>query len=178
MTVPGDPAPGPTGERADDDRYRVLLVCSSGGHLAQLMRLRPWWESLDRSWACFPLADARSLLEGERVDWVHHPTTRNLPNLVRNLVLAVRVLRRERPDVIVSTGAGAAVPFFWVIPLALYLLTFVLVFARRPLLRHSWMLRAQIVVIAAVAGFYIIPNLYIVVGLHVLGMFEIGRAHV
>jgi len=23
------------------------------------------------------------------------------------------VLRRERPDVIVSTGAGAAVPFFW-----------------------------------------------------------------
>ena len=34
--------------------------------------------------------------------------------LVRNLVLAVRVLRRERPDVIVSTGAGAAVPFFWI----------------------------------------------------------------
>jgi hypothetical protein len=65
----------------------------------------------------------------------------------------------------------AAVPFFWVIPLALYLLTFVLVFARRRLLHHSWMLRAQIVVIAAVAGFYIIPNLYVVVGLHVLGMF-------
>ena len=114
MTVPGDPAPGPTGARAEADRYRVLLVCSSGGHLAQLMRLRPWWESLDRSWACFPLADARSLLEGERVDWVHHPTTRNVPNLLRNLVLAVRVLRRERPDVIVSTGAGAAVPFFWI----------------------------------------------------------------
>ena len=114
MTVPGDPSPGPSAGRVAPDRYRVLLVCSSGGHLAQLMRLRPWWETLDRSWACFPLADARSLLEGERVDWVHHPTTRNLPNLVRNLVLAVRVLRRERPDVIVSTGAGAAVPFFWI----------------------------------------------------------------
>jgi len=33
---------------------------------------------------------------------------------VRNLGLAVRVLWRERPDVIVSTGAGVAVPFFWV----------------------------------------------------------------
>ena len=29
----------------------------------------------------------------------------------------------------------ASVPFLWVIPLALYLLTFVLVFARRPLFR-------------------------------------------
>ena len=37
----------------------------------------------------------------------------------------------------------AAVPLLWVVPLALYLLTFVLVFARRPLLRHSLMVRAQ-----------------------------------
>ena len=65
----------------------------------------------------------------------------------------------------------AAVPFFWVLPLALYLLTFVLVFARRPLLRHSWMLHAQVVVIAFVAGFYIVPNLYLVVVLHIVGMF-------
>ena len=94
--------------------YRILLVCSSGGHLAQLMRLRDWWQGHDRAWACFPLEDARALLEGERVTWVHHPTTRNLPNLVRNLGLALRVIRRERPEVIVSTGAGAAVPFFWI----------------------------------------------------------------
>jgi hypothetical protein len=96
-----------------DASYRVLLVCSSGGHLAQLMRLRPWWEQHDRSWACFPLPDARELLAGEQVTWVHHPTTRNVPNLLRNLGLAWRMLRRERPDVVVSTGAGAAVPFFW-----------------------------------------------------------------
>ena len=37
----------------------------------------------------------------------------------------------------------AAVPLFWVVPLALYLLTFVLTFSRKPLLKHEWMLRAQ-----------------------------------
>ncbi len=37
----------------------------------------------------------------------------------------------------------AAVPLFWVIPLSLYLLTFVLVFARKSLLRHAWMLHMQ-----------------------------------
>jgi beta-1,4-N-acetylglucosaminyltransferase len=96
------------------EAYHILLVCSSGGHLAQLMRLQPWWTQHDRTWACFRLPDAESLLAGERVTWVHHPTTRNVINLGRNLVLAIRTLRRERPDVIVSTGAGAAVPFFWV----------------------------------------------------------------
>lgn len=35
----------------------------------------------------------------------------------------------------------AAVPLLWIIPLTLYLLTFVLVFARRPLLSHRWMVR-------------------------------------
>jgi UDP-N-acetylglucosamine:LPS N-acetylglucosamine transferase len=94
--------------------YRVLLVCSSGGHLAQLMKLRPWWGELERSWACFQLPDAESRLADEQVTWVHHPTTRNVRNLVRNLILSVKVLRRDRPDVIISTGAGVAVPFFWV----------------------------------------------------------------
>ncbi len=89
-----------------------MLVCSSGGHLLLLHQLRPWWERHDRSWVTFDKTDARSLLDGERLDWAHHPTQRNIPNLLRNLVLAWRVLRRERPDVLVSTGAGVAFPFF------------------------------------------------------------------
>ena len=46
------------------------------------------------------------------MDWAHYPTTRNLPNLVRNFRLAWTVIRRERPDVLVSTGAAVAFPFF------------------------------------------------------------------
>ena len=91
---------------------KLLLVCSSGGHLLLLHQLRPWWEKHDRSWVTFDKTDARSLLEGERLDWAHHPTQRNIPNLLRNLRLAWRVLHRERPDVLVSTGAGVAFPFF------------------------------------------------------------------
>jgi SAM-dependent methyltransferase len=37
----------------------------------------------------------------------------------------------------------ASIPLLWVIPLALYLLTFILVFARRPILPHSWMVRVM-----------------------------------
>ena len=35
----------------------------------------------------------------------------------------------------------AAIPLFWVVPLALYLLTFIFVFARRPVLGHALMVR-------------------------------------
>jgi beta-1,4-N-acetylglucosaminyltransferase len=91
---------------------RVMMVCSSGGHLLQLYRLKPWWERHDRLWVTFRMPDSLSLLAGERVAFGHHPTTRNIPNLVRNLFLARRLVRRYRPDVIVSSGAGVAVPFF------------------------------------------------------------------
>jgi UDP-N-acetylglucosamine:LPS N-acetylglucosamine transferase len=90
----------------------VYLVASSGGHLAQLLCLAPWWQERRRTWVTFPLPDTRSALTGEDVVYAHHPTTRNLPNLARNLLLAWRTLRRDRPDVIVSTGAGVAVPYF------------------------------------------------------------------
>lgn len=93
---------------------RALLVCSSGGHLLLLHSLREWWGEHDRSWVTFRKADAESLLEQERVVWAFHPTQRNVPNLLRNLRLAWRVVRGERPDVLVSTGAGVAFPFFLV----------------------------------------------------------------
>jgi UDP-N-acetylglucosamine:LPS N-acetylglucosamine transferase len=92
----------------------VLLVCSSGGHLAQLVRLRDWWSEHPRRWVSFDKPDVRSLLEGEHVEYGYHPTTRNAVNLIRNLGLALHLLLRHRPDVIVSNGAGLAVPFFWI----------------------------------------------------------------
>lgn len=90
----------------------VLLVASTGGHLAHLLVLEAWWQRLDRAWVTFDKADARSRLQGERVFFAFHPTTRNIPNALRNARLAFRLLRRERPSMIVSTGAGVAIPFF------------------------------------------------------------------
>ncbi len=91
---------------------KALLVCSSGGHLAQLYQLRPWWCQHDRTWVTFADPQAESLLVGETVVPAFAPTTRNIPNALRNLRLAIRVIRAERPDVLVSDGAGVAFPFF------------------------------------------------------------------
>lgn len=102
-TTTTHPGPGP-----------ALLVCSSGGHLTQLIALRPWWGSRERAWVTSDSAHSRSALRGETTTWGYFPTTRNIPNLVRNFALAARMLapRAGRPSVIISTGAALALPFF------------------------------------------------------------------
>lgn len=92
---------------------KICLVGSSGGHLAHLHMLEPYLKNKDRFWVTFNKEDARSLLEGEIVYSCHYPTNRNLKNLLRNTVLAWKILRKEKPDLIISSGAAVAVPFFY-----------------------------------------------------------------
>jgi UDP-N-acetylglucosamine:LPS N-acetylglucosamine transferase len=93
---------------------QLLLVCSTGGHLLQLLALRAAWEEFPRAWVTFDRTDARSLLRNETTFFAYGPTNRSLKNLVRNAFVAVRLMRRLRPKVILTTGAGVAVPFAWV----------------------------------------------------------------
>jgi hypothetical protein len=63
----------------------------------------------------------------------------------------------------------AAVPLLWVLPLALYLLTFVIVFQRRPLIAHWLAVALQplfILALVAVMIFDPIKNLFGIIGVH------------
>jgi beta-1,4-N-acetylglucosaminyltransferase len=91
-----------------------VLVASSGGHLLELVALVDRWPSVDRHWVTFDRPDSRSLLLNERVTYAYHPTNRSLRNLIRNSLLAARLLAKLRPEAIVTTGAGVAVPFCYI----------------------------------------------------------------
>lgn len=89
-----------------------MLVGSSGGHLYHLWLLKKMWEKHNRVWVTFNKEDATSLLEGEDIRFCHYPTNKNLINLIRNYFLAKKLLKEIKPDVIISSGAGAAIPYF------------------------------------------------------------------
>ena len=91
---------------------KVLLVASPGGHLLQMLALEPAWSDLDRTWVTLRSTDVEYLLDGEDVVYGYGPTPRNIRNFFRNLLLARRVLREQDPRVVISTGAGLALPFF------------------------------------------------------------------
>ena len=93
---------------------KVALVCSSGGHLTQLNILKSFWSRHPHFWVTFEKTDAESLLSKENVYWCHYPTNRNLLNLFKNSLLAIKVLIKEKPALIISSGAAVAVPFFYI----------------------------------------------------------------
>jgi hypothetical protein len=88
-----------------------------------------------------PRLAAQPVTSGRRVRWVL------LAFAPSSLLLGVTTY--------VTTDV-AAVPLLWVVPLALYLLSFILVFAQRPLLPHGWMLALQPFLLLAV----LLPTLW------------------
>ncbi len=102
-------------------RLRLMLAGSGGGHLRQLLDLEPVWSGHDHAFVTEPSAIASDLATSHRVYRVRHfaagqarlgkPVTMLWSALV-NLFQSLRIAIIERPDVVISTGAGA---MFWTV---------------------------------------------------------------
>lgn len=87
---------------------KICIVSSCGGHLTEVRALKPVYEQYDHFYVLNDRVILPKDMEGttyfirhsER-DWV----------CVLNLWEAWRILRKEKPGLILSTGAGPAVPF-------------------------------------------------------------------
>jgi len=67
-----------------------------------------------------------------------------------------------------------AIPLLWIVPLTLYLLSFVFVFARRQIVPERWMILIQtplLVATALIATWYVSKYLYLVIGLVLVTLF-------
>lgn len=93
---------------------RVLAVASSGGHWVQLMRLRPAWHGCDVAYLTTNESYGDALREEVQQDGLPPPRFHVTVSanrwqklrLLRQLFDICRVVARERPAVIVSTGAS------------------------------------------------------------------------
>jgi beta-1,4-N-acetylglucosaminyltransferase len=87
---------------------KVCVVSSCGGHLTEARCLKPAYEAYEHFYVLNDKALLPPDMEG-RTYFICH-SERDWKFFV-NLWEAYRILRRERPRVILSTGAGPAVPF-------------------------------------------------------------------
>lgn len=86
---------------------KILIVSSVGGHLTEVMRLAPLFRDHDVSLVVndeaalpdFPFKAVYRIAHAER-DW----------RVLMNFAEAARIVEAERPDIVVSMGAGPAVP--------------------------------------------------------------------
>lgn len=91
---------------------KICLVCSSGGHFFELSLLNPAWEGHEYFWVTFQGIDTEHILRDSRNYTAHSLKERNLINFLRDFWLAYRILKKERPAIIISTGTAICFPFF------------------------------------------------------------------
>ncbi len=98
--------------RAKSGRLKVCLAASPGGHLSELEALAECLDVEDRFLVTIDTPQARSAFPAIRKHYVRK-IERNPIYFLLNAAAALRVLASERPDVVVSTGAGDSVPLIF-----------------------------------------------------------------
>ena len=91
---------------------KTLLVASAGGHLDELMihieRLR-----IDRQsavWVTSRTPQTEAILRGEQVVWIPRVGSGEMAKAALGLPAAIKIHRRIRPDLVISTGALFSTP--------------------------------------------------------------------
>lgn len=89
------------------------LVCSRGGHLDVLLSLREAFAGFDVVWITQQSDRAEALRRaGERVRGLgEYSRGASLPATARTVWRSIALVARERPRLLVTSGAGIAVPF-------------------------------------------------------------------
>jgi len=84
---------------------RILAIASGGGHWIQMQRLRPAFAGHDVAYvSVYP--DYADDLPGERFYAVTDITRMSLPKLLILAPQLTRILLREKPDVVITTGSA------------------------------------------------------------------------
>jgi UDP-N-acetylglucosamine:LPS N-acetylglucosamine transferase len=89
----------------DDRRWRVMAVASGGGHWVQLLRVSAAFAKCDVAFVTV-LDSYRAQVAGHRFYTVNDATRWNKFGLIRMTVKLMWIILKERPQVVISTGAA------------------------------------------------------------------------
>ena len=84
---------------------RVMAVASGGGHWVQLLRLRPALEGFDLAFVTVR-EGYRADVDGERFYTMPDCNIQTRLGMLRSAFSILWILLRERPEVVISTGAA------------------------------------------------------------------------
>ena len=119
-TVQVEPWIGQASKSPDSQapRLKVCLAASGGGHFRQLLDLEPVWSQHDYLFISEDTPLTRSIAEEHPVRFVPHfalgqirhgAPIRMVLAAVRSFFVSASIMLRERPNVVITTGAGAVV---------------------------------------------------------------------
>lgn len=84
---------------------KVIAVSSIGGHWIQLLRLTPAFEGCEVEFISTN-SKFSSMVEGKKFHAVEEGNRKNVLGLLKCFISLVRIIKKSKPDVIVTTGAA------------------------------------------------------------------------
>lgn len=88
---------------------KLLLICSTGGHLSELVRIEERiGVNPDSVWLTFDTAQSRQMLSGRRVHHLPYIGPRDLKGTVKAVPVIRSLIKSEKFDAAISTGAAIA----------------------------------------------------------------------
>jgi len=87
---------------------KIGLISSHGGHLTELLELAPAYEGMESFYYCYDADTTRKLPNA----YVIPNAPYNPFSVLLNFWKVWRILRNEKPDCLLSTGAELAIPPF------------------------------------------------------------------
>jgi len=90
-------------------RLKICIAASPGGHLVQISQVAVVYEKHDYFYFTFHGAVADSLRDGARVHTVPNVVRSRPLSWLRGAIGSFLVVIKERPDVVITTGAGVVV---------------------------------------------------------------------
>jgi len=95
-------------------KLRVCLVASAGGHLSQLLRLADTWKGYEAVYVTTTEVMQNKLSKYGKVYIVGECNRQHPLRVIKVLLWCIRAVLKERPDVLISTGAavGCIMCFF------------------------------------------------------------------
>lgn len=88
---------------------KICLICSAGGHLTQLLQLEDLWNRYDSFFVTHKKEITRDLPKKHKTYFIKDPG-RNPFYFLINFLQGFFILLTEKPNVIVTTGGGIAIP--------------------------------------------------------------------
>lgn len=88
---------------------KICIVSSAGGHLVQCLRLLPILKKYKVFVVTFEKTPLKGLLKGLKTYLIENPQ-RNPFRYIMSTPKFLTILIKEKPDVVITTGAGIAVP--------------------------------------------------------------------
>lgn len=92
-------------------KNKVMLVCNKGGHYSELMCLESYWEGICKPWMVSDNRDACLDFGNKYVEFeAFNYSRKKFRSFFGNCRYALKLCKKIKPDYVISTGAGIAVP--------------------------------------------------------------------